>query len=493
MDDSDIQAMIQNRNQGAGRVGLQMRANLQQFYLDQGYPPEVAMSMATAEMARRRANPALDVDSPRERIATTAVNDPIAAYREMVDTGRLDRANYGDQDQANGVSYQMTPEQRQQLAEINRQGIRSLSELDPRYGGLRSTLPESEQFRETAPTAQDVAAAEERRRSTQDIHEELYGRPRPFNLEEQRLQDEALAREGRIAGGEQRQSLLDRMLGTPRPTAVGQTPPTYGTPSYPVPTDQAARPAQEIPTGAAGQSQIVPRALEVTSNIPQTPTVPAAPAASTDTAGTIDKVDPVVKNIMENYPNMPRPFFSLPKGQQIEQLGGSPNVVPAGPLAIGGQGMQPTNLPDWNKPAEQSFAPYLMQFSPASMKFSRATEAEAMADAQKRPGYRGPGAGAPAAAPAAQQKTETKPAEQGIFSKIFGGDPYKDMSAAKLMEISAQRPDDPAAFFRADAALRKERPEMFQPQGEKRGGAVEKKPDAVHKALEIIHQLISRG
>lgn len=87
-------------------------------------------------------------------------------------------------------------------------------------------------------------------------------------------------------------------------------------------------------------------------------------------------------------------------------------------------------------------------------------------------------------------------AEQGILSKIFGGDPYKGMSSAKLME-QANRGDDAAAFFRADEALRRERPEMFakklEDQGMATGGAAKPHKDAaLHKALEIIHHLISR-
>jgi hypothetical protein len=98
---------------------------------------------------------------------------------------------------------------------------------------------------------------------------------------------------------------------------------------------------------------------------------------------------------------------------------------------------------------------------------------------------------APAAAPAA---------DEGILSKIFGGDPYKGMSSAKLME-QANRGDDAAAFFRADAALRRERPEMFEKKTEEGmatggaamgGGAKPHKDAALHKALEIIHHLISR-
>jgi hypothetical protein len=93
-----------------------------------------------------------------------------------------------------------------------------------------------------------------------------------------------------------------------------------------------------------------------------------------------------------------------------------------------------------------------------------------------------------------------KPASQeGFFSRIFGQDPYAGKTASQLMETANQNPDSAAAFFRADQALRKERPEMFEQktddtqQGAKRGGAINGRDAALHKALEIIHHMISRG
>jgi hypothetical protein len=86
-------------------------------------------------------------------------------------------------------------------------------------------------------------------------------------------------------------------------------------------------------------------------------------------------------------------------------------------------------------------------------------------------------------------------ADEGMLSKIFGGDPYKGMSSAKLMERANENPDDAAAFFRADKALREERPEMFPKAagGAAMGGGDKPHKDAaLHKALEIIHHLISR-
>jgi hypothetical protein len=105
---------------------------------------------------------------------------------------------------------------------------------------------------------------------------------------------------------------------------------------------------------------------------------------------------------------------------------------------------------------------------------------------------------APAQAPAAPAKSESQPSGGGLFSGLFK-DPYAGMSSAKLMEASAAKPDDAASFFRADAALRRERPEMFKgnEEGMARGGAAEggkggghHKDAVVMKALEIIHHML---
>lgn len=95
---------------------------------------------------------------------------------------------------------------------------------------------------------------------------------------------------------------------------------------------------------------------------------------------------------------------------------------------------------------------------------------------------------------------ETPPAptaSQGRFAGLFR-DPYAGMTSEKLMQMSADNPDDPAAFFRADAALRRERPEMFRgrEEGMAHGGVAEgskgghHKDAVVMKALEIIHHML---
>lgn len=95
-------------------------------------------------------------------------------------------------------------------------------------------------------------------------------------------------------------------------------------------------------------------------------------------------------------------------------------------------------------------------------------------------------AAAPTAAPAPQQE------DGGILSKIFGGAPSGNMSREELMR-RANESGSAADFFRADEALRKERPEMFPTDGMATGGAAKPHKDAaLHKALEIIHALIAR-
>jgi hypothetical protein len=94
---------------------------------------------------------------------------------------------------------------------------------------------------------------------------------------------------------------------------------------------------------------------------------------------------------------------------------------------------------------------------------------------------------------AAQSLAEGKQApmrrpEEGILSRIFSGEDYQSKGGQLRQngKINWGDPESAADFFRASKA-RMETPEAA---GMKRGGAA-KKPDAVHKALEIIHHLIS--
>jgi len=95
-------------------------------------------------------------------------------------------------------------------------------------------------------------------------------------------------------------------------------------------------------------------------------------------------------------------------------------------------------------------------------------------------------------------------APSNLLSKIFSGKDYQ--SNAELVNkpmggapVNWGSSDSAADFFRADKALREQRPEMFERQAEARGGAPKPvsgnggKDAALHKALEIIHHLLTRG
>ena len=96
---------------------------------------------------------------------------------------------------------------------------------------------------------------------------------------------------------------------------------------------------------------------------------------------------------------------------------------------------------------------------------------------------------------AAQVMADRAPApmrrpEEGIMSRIFSGQDYQSKGGQLRQDgkINWGDPESAADFFRASKALQ-ETPEAT---GMKRGGAAGK-PDSVHKALEIIHHLLTRG
>lgn len=107
----------------------------------------------------------------------------------------------------------------------------------------------------------------------------------------------------------------------------------------------------------------------------------------------------------------------------------------------------------------------------------------------------GPARTTTAAPQQAAQKTQ-----EPWYARFMPSDPYAGMSSAKLMERANANPDDAAAFFRADAALRKERPEMFEKKTEEGmahggvagggSGGKQHKDAVVMKALEIIHHML---
>jgi hypothetical protein len=91
-----------------------------------------------------------------------------------------------------------------------------------------------------------------------------------------------------------------------------------------------------------------------------------------------------------------------------------------------------------------------------------------------------------------------------LLSRIFGRGPEYQSTGDRVVKEGGQgvnfgSGESAADFFRADRALRAQRPEMFERQAEARGGAPKAasgaggKDAALHKALEIIHHLLTRG
>jgi len=92
-----------------------------------------------------------------------------------------------------------------------------------------------------------------------------------------------------------------------------------------------------------------------------------------------------------------------------------------------------------------------------------------------------------------------------FLSRLFSGPAYQSTGDLVVKEggqgVNWGSPESAADFVRADKALRAQRPEMFERQAEARGGAPKSiggnggggKDAALHKALEIIHHLLSRG
>jgi hypothetical protein len=97
---------------------------------------------------------------------------------------------------------------------------------------------------------------------------------------------------------------------------------------------------------------------------------------------------------------------------------------------------------------------------------------------------------------------------QGLLSRIFSGQDYQSSNAlasdprlagqsAKVVQdgkVNWGDRDNAADFFRADAArMAMEKKAAEEGEGKAKGGAVAGKDAALHKALEIIHHLLTRG
>jgi hypothetical protein len=84
-----------------------------------------------------------------------------------------------------------------------------------------------------------------------------------------------------------------------------------------------------------------------------------------------------------------------------------------------------------------------------------------------------------------------------LLGKVYDPNYQKDMSSKQLFEAAQRDSDNPAAFFRASNRWKEENPD-YKPSdsGMKRGGTAKAagphKDAALHKALDIIHSMLSR-
>lgn len=112
-------------------------------------------------------------------------------------------------------------------------------------------------------------------------------------------------------------------------------------------------------------------------------------------------------------------------------------------------------------------------------------------------------AAAPAGGSAASEPSAATPAAEsrGLLGRVFSGKDYQSMGGELVQDgkINWGDPESAADYFRAADQMRRTQEANQEVRGinpvleRKSGGEVNgKKPDSVHKALEIIHQLITR-
>jgi len=99
-------------------------------------------------------------------------------------------------------------------------------------------------------------------------------------------------------------------------------------------------------------------------------------------------------------------------------------------------------------------------------------------------------------APVPPRREQSQGVLSSLLGKVYDPDYQKGMSSREMF-VQAQRDRDesPAAFFRAAARQREENPDFKPDMSRASGGSVDAKPGkdaALHKALEIIHMMLSR-
>ena len=203
---------------------------------------------------------------------------------------------------------------------------------------------------------------------------------------------------------------------------------------------------------------------------------------------------------------------SMDRADAAEASGSSPPNTPASNLNV--DNANPAYAPDFDKfsqmfqpasriPIDEVQSQYAIQNqntdAPDSLDYLRDKQ---MPSARQAP--------AASSAPASAPMPPTRPAElareqPSILSRIFSGENFqsnnqpvnKPMGGAP---VNWGNSDSAADFFRADKALQQARPEMFKKpadEGMARGGSAGNsgangKDAALHKALEIIHHMLTQ-
>jgi hypothetical protein len=489
-----FQGMTEDRTAGM------TRSRLAQYYRDLGYSPEMAAAKAAVDISNGTAPAGYTGDSPRESMAVRTANDVLAQRREM-----------NDRDAG--------PENEASMQEFYRQNPRLLGFSQPATPPeLRSSSTVYQEYRN--PNREEVARSMPQFSSAPPVRREVVDGVRDLPLTPGQITQFVL---GQAPTSRTEQILPNAEAEAERQADRVPVPWYRNIPISPwtdrgiqiVPSAMPPREGSRFENEARANSEnisrelgqqpgyVAPRentssttnrlidsALSVITGQPIAPNQPSPQTLTGQGAG----ATPGQTLPTGGAPALPprRPFFSYgsadtlapaPTDDQMKILGGAGGNVPAGPQAMTGAGMYgDQKAPSWNQPAEGRIAPYLIQNPP-------------QAPVRKA---------GPAAAAAPAQQTPAKQDEPGFFGRIFSApkDPYEGMSASKLMDIANRNPDNAAAFFRADQALRKEQPDMFKARNadvpaEKRGGPVKGnaapgKDAALHKALEIIHHMLTR-
>jgi hypothetical protein len=109
-----------------------------------------------------------------------------------------------------------------------------------------------------------------------------------------------------------------------------------------------------------------------------------------------------------------------------------------------------------------------------------------------------PRAAAPMPLPVKRPESLDAAPPQSLLGRIFSGQDYQSNNQRVVQDgnINWGDRDSAADFFRADKAMMAQREaakKSEEGEGKAKGGAVAGKDAAIHKALEIIHHLLTRG